>query len=212
MFTDGSRTRIVRGHGQAAVAVVDRTRLRPVDRTLQDAFQPLREHCAGNCADDSPDVVRSVNWTPTWTLRVRQTNCFADFSNNCSDTARLLPGECPDDSSDVGRMLRRMLRGHCADTDWPRTGHGLEATADSVPDIRRNRLGRCSADARTSCRKLRGQFSGRYTGNPTGCCADIARLAASHLCKGMVSSKYPAFQSQKAARNYVRLNVPKLTH
>jgi hypothetical protein len=35
------------------------------------------------------------------------------FPGNCSDTARLLPGECPDDSSDIARMLR----GHSADTD-----------------------------------------------------------------------------------------------
>jgi len=77
-------------------------------------------------------------------LRVCQANCYADFSGNrpdaswllrqpqrghlpalremfpgnCSDTDRLLPGECPDDSSDVAQMLRRisrlMLRGHCA--------------------------------------------------------------------------------------------------
>lgn len=139
IFADRLRTRIVLGHGQAAVAVVDRTRLRPVRRTAQEVFQPLHEHCVRNCVDDSPIAVRSVNWTPTWTLRVRQTNCFADSSGNCpdasrllrqplcghspvlremisgnrSDTARLLPGDRPDDSSDVGWMLR----GHSAGTD-----------------------------------------------------------------------------------------------
>jgi hypothetical protein len=63
---------------------------------------------------------------------------------NCSDTARLLPGDCPDDSSDVGRMLR----GHSVDTDWPRTGHGLDAAADIVPTIRQHRLGRYPSIAR----------------------------------------------------------------
>lgn len=60
------------------------------------------------------------------------------FPGNRSDTARLLLGECPDASSDVGRMLR----GNCADTDWPRTGHGLDAAAAIVPDIRQHGLGR----------------------------------------------------------------------
>lgn len=128
MFTDGSRTRIVCGHGQAAVSVAD--------RTLQDAFQPFREHCVGNCVDDLPDAVRSVNRTPTWTLRVRQTNCFADSSGNCPDASRLLrqllcghlsalhemlPGNCSDTA--------RKLPSHCScdlpDIPWTRTGRGL---------------------------------------------------------------------------------------
>ena len=125
-------------------------------------------------------------------------------------TARTLRGCCPANA----RMIRRTLRrtpfrtphGNSADMDWLRsrsrlrTGHGLDAAADSVPDIRRNRLGRCPsvartlagycpADARTSCQKLRGRFSGRYAGNPTGCGADIARLAALPSSKGMVSNQ-----------------------
>lgn len=103
-------------------------------------------------------------------LRVREMNCFADFSGNypdasrllhqppcghspvlrkmfpgnCSDTTRLLPGDCPDDSSDVGWMLR----GHSAGTDEPRTGHGLDAAADIVPAIRQHWLGRYPSIAR----------------------------------------------------------------
>ena len=112
VFADGSRTRIVRGHEQYEVAVADWTRLRPVGRTLRAVFQPLHEHCLGNCVDDSPDAVRSVNWTPTWTLRVRQTNCFVDSSGNCRDASRLLRqlvcGHSP--------VLREMFPGNCSDT------------------------------------------------------------------------------------------------
>jgi len=50
-------------------------------------------------------------------------------------------------------MLRRMLRGHCTDTDWLRTGHGLAAAADIVPDIREHRLGRYPSIARTQAGK-----------------------------------------------------------
>jgi hypothetical protein len=74
------------------------------------------------------------------------------FSGNCSNAARLLPSEYPDDSSDVGRMLR----GHCAGTDWLRTGHGLDAAADIVPAIRQHRLGRYPSIARIVHRKMRG--------------------------------------------------------
>lgn len=167
---DCARKRIEHGLGQIAVVVADWTMLRPVGRTLRTVFQPLREHCAGNCVDDSPDAVRSINWTPTWTLRVRQMNCFADSSGNCpdvsrllrqllcghspvlremlpgncSDTARKLPGHCSCDSPDVAQMLR----GHSVDTDWPRTGHGLDAATDIVPAIRQHRLGRYPSIAR----------------------------------------------------------------
>lgn len=129
VFTDGSRTRIARGHGHTAVAVADWTRLWPVGRTLPDAFQPLHEHCTGNCVDDSPDAVRSINWTPTWTLRVRQMNCFADSSGNCPDVSRLLRqllcGHSP--------VLREMLPGNCSDTARKLPGH---CSCDS-PDVAR---------------------------------------------------------------------------
>jgi hypothetical protein len=40
------------------------------------------------------------------------------FPHNCLDTEQLLRGECPDDSSDIARTIRRtlhvLLRGHCA--------------------------------------------------------------------------------------------------
>lgn len=132
---------------------------------------------------DPWDAASSVNWTPTWTLCVRQRNCFADssgncpaasrllrqslcghspvlremFPGNCSDTARLLSGKCPDNSADVASDTTpdatRTLRGHgltaVTVADCLRTGHGLDATADSVPDIRGNRLGRCPSVART---------------------------------------------------------------
>lgn len=59
-----------------------------------------------------------------------------------------------------------MLRGHSADTDYPQTGHELDAAADIVPAIRQHRLGRypsiarmlaekCPAIARTLHRMLR---------------------------------------------------------
>jgi hypothetical protein len=46
-----------------------------------------------------------------------------------------------------------MLRGHCADTDWLRTGHGLDAAAAIVPDNRQHRLGRWPPIARTLAEK-----------------------------------------------------------
>ena len=50
-------------------------------------------------------------------------------------------------------MLRRMLRGHSADTDWLRTGHGLDAAADILLAIRQHRLGRYPSIARTLAEK-----------------------------------------------------------
>lgn len=107
----------------------------------------LRGRFGGCCA--------VINWTQTWTLRVCQMNCFADssgncpdasrllrqppcahspvlremFPGNCSDTARLLPGDCPDDSSGAGRMLR----GHSVDADWSWTGCGCGHRAGHSP-------------------------------------------------------------------------------
>ncbi|HXI71411.1 MAG TPA: hypothetical protein VNN22_13730 [Verrucomicrobiae bacterium] len=71
-----------------------------------------------------------------WMLRGSEANCYTDFSGNCqgaslllcqslcghspalhemfpgncSDTARLLPGECPDDSPDVAQTVRGLRR------------------------------------------------------------------------------------------------------
>ena len=66
--------------------------------------------------------------------------------------------------------------------------------------------GRCVSGVRTPCGN-RVDVRRRVGGH----CADITRLAALFLIRGWCLTKLNGFQFQKAARNHVRLNVPKLT-
>ena len=72
---------------------------------------------------------------------------------NCPDTSRTLPGNCPEVARMLRRMPRRMLRGHCAATDWLRSR--LRTDCGLVMDWTR---------LRTACRTFAGIGS------------DIARL------------------------------------
>jgi len=68
-----------------------------------------------------------------------------------------------------------------------------------------------SDTARTSFRILRGRFGERCAGRPTRCCPDIVRtlrdlLRYNHV-RGWCHQKIKAFKFQKAARDFVRLNV-----
>ena len=115
-----------------------------------------------------PDAARSANGMPTWTLLVRQTNCFAYSS-----------GHCPDDSSDVTRTLRGHEPAAVTVSDYLRTGRGLDAAADIVPDI--------LPDAPRLLRDL---------------------LPHIHV-RGWCLAKITAFPFQKAATDSVRPNVSK---
>lgn len=104
-------------------------------------FQSSHKQCAGTCLRDVPDA-HSVNWTPTWTLRVCQMNCFADSSGNCPDASRLLR-QPPCGHSPV---LRERFPGNCSDTAWKLSG-----------DCPHDSCGRC-ADANRLRSRLQTDF------------------------------------------------------
>ena len=164
------------------------------------------------------EIARTPSRTPRGLLRGRQPGCFVvcgvDFSGNyqvaceplrqpwcghslalcetfpanCLDTARKLPGNCPDDSPDAAwtaAVIAKPFANH-------RANFGANFGADihrrfvrSFPPTARTRLGSCSVIARMLHRTLRGRCAGRYA----GCCAAVARLAALSFDKGMVSNQ-----------------------
>jgi hypothetical protein len=176
IFVDWSRTWNVRGHGKTV-----------------DKSWPWIER--GISLDNSADAAR----TPRGLLRGRQPVCFVicggDFTGNCHvtceplrqpwcghppalcetfpanclDTARKLPGNCPDDSSDATRtaawtaaVIAKPFANH-------RANFGANFGADihrrfvrSFPPTARTRLGSCPEIARRLHRMLRGR------------CADVA--------------------------------------
>ena len=82
-------------------------------------------HCAGRCADcgGNCEVICQPSCQPSCELwRGHSSASDETFPANCPDASRQLLGNCPDDSPDVARMIRRtlrrtprrMLRGHCA--------------------------------------------------------------------------------------------------
>jgi hypothetical protein len=142
----------------------------------------MHEMFPGNCSDTArllhgeyPDDSPDVAWTSAEIAKSPASRCAnhgADirryWMGRFPATTRTLLGSCPAIARMIHWTLRRtpcrILRGNCADTDWLRsrlrTGHGLDAAADIVPDIRRHRLGRCPAVARTLA----------------GCCPAVARI------------------------------------
>jgi hypothetical protein len=103
------------------------TRLRPWTVRGRGLFPDSARLFRGKLAERCQDVTRILALATPWTilcppgelLRGHLPVLREMFTGNNSDTARLLPGECPVDSSDVARMFRRTLRGmrrgHCAD-------------------------------------------------------------------------------------------------
>lgn len=88
---DGSRTRIVRGHGQAAVAVADRTsygqlagRCRRVPATSRIMRRKLCGRFVGCCAFRQLDANLDAVYLPS------EADCFVDFSGNRPDASWLL--------------------------------------------------------------------------------------------------------------------------
>jgi hypothetical protein len=59
-----------------------------------------------------------MDWTRLRTLRRTFAGIARTLPVHCPDASRMLSGCCPDNSTDVARMirrtLRRMLRGNCA--------------------------------------------------------------------------------------------------
>lgn len=105
--------------------------------------------------------------TPTNCGRGCDSQSCGQLPGLCETCFKHCVGNCVDDSSDPAwpqRGLQPQWPEHCADTDWLRTGHGLDAAPDIVPD---------------TIRPWRGRY-GR-------CCSAIARLVALRSCKGMVS-------------------------
>ena len=208
-------------------------------RTLRDLPEPVHEHCVGNCVNDSPDAERSVNWTPTWTLRVCQMNCFADSSGNCPDASRLLRqplcGHLP--------VLREMPPGNCSATARLLPGRFIGRWAAVAPDVARIRTGRSLVmdwmRLRTSCRPFASIGSdairplpGCWPNNTRllpgyfiGCCPndsaddapDILPDAARTLrglrlylqVRGWCLTKMTGFPIPESRPNHVRLNVSK---
>jgi len=147
----------------------------------------------GNCLDDSSDAARTPSRTPRGLLRGRQLGCFVvcgvDFSGNCHvtceplrqpwcghppalcetfpanclDTARKLPGNCPDDSPDAARTAAWTAAAIAKPFANHRANFGANFGADihrrfvrSFPPTARTRLGSCPAIARMTHRMLRG--------------------------------------------------------
>ena len=81
------------------------------------------------------------------------------FPSNCSDTARKLPGNCPDDSSDAARTAARIIAKSFANH---RANFGANFGADihrrlvrCFPPTARTRLGSCPDDSADAARTLR---------------------------------------------------------
>jgi hypothetical protein len=98
-------------HGYDLTEVADDTR---IPRGHAPVIAKLRcGHCAGipgKLPADGPDA----SWLLRKPLRGHSPELREMFPGNYSDSERLLPGECPDDSSDLARIesrtRRKMLR------------------------------------------------------------------------------------------------------
>lgn len=128
------------------------------------------------------------------------------FHVNCSDTARPLTGDCPDDSSDV----EVCCVGCGTDTDWLRLRTSCRTFASIGSDAIRPLHRRWTNNNRLLARIIQRMIRGRFGRRPARCGADIARPRAIHSCKGMVSRKnhgFPIPESRQKFRSSERIKI-----
>ena len=158
----------------------------PVSRASADAWRKSGDHrqvmtmdclridfdsdCARTRTGHIPGQFAATDWTKTYLQPGRGRDCEWTRTN-CGLAAVTVA-----DWSWTGRGC------------GPRAGHSPESVR-TLPSVARTLAGYSPADARISCRKLRGRFSGHYAGHPAGCGADIARRVALPSSKGMVSNQ-----------------------
>lgn len=169
-FQESDWPRLVRGRGLDTPADCARTRTnRGRGRGLDKATASWPDF-----AGRVPATARTLRWKS----RGRFAGCCVVCQLDANVDASCPPSELP-------RGLQRQLPGRFLAVA-PTVARTFPSVAwDSYPATARTQRGCCRANARMIHRLLRGRFARCFV----GCCADIARLAATPSCKGMVSDQ-----------------------
>ena len=131
--------------------------------TVPDAAGKLPDCCADATPDATPDAARTATSIAKSSANHRA-NLGADIHRRLvrcfPPTARTRLGNCPDDSPDATRMIRRTLPGHCA-------GRHAGCCADCG--------GNCEVICQPSCELWRGHSPALGEMFPANCW-DMSRL------------------------------------